>query len=1840
MSGGANPADVSVSSLISGFRRIPPAAVPAVLDCVIASTGLSPLSLFSSLLDSFPVLTKGIIKGNEKLDIEEKNFITSFVSASCHLLKISGANGCALQSFVWKILVPVMKSIHVHDCTVFNETADLFLNVVAETNTWGFIEESIVLFSLRSVGLSMGMLQSEEWSMYGWSRASVVGSEDQLTNSESNEDCMISPSENFPLHISCRVLAVILDFAVQSQKAAGSTLISTLASEKSAENFVKDLLWELCNMVLLMLVQSTEHRLCAVKFLLPNIFKAFVPLRAFEISVHGQAHILSRTFIFRKLWTCCKLLFSMGPLERRDSYRLLYLFLSFFSCADKSGDHYAFDGEEVFDIKAEKEFWEEMRKGLVDKEGFVRKQSLQILKMVLLANDGSYCYFDVSETKSSKETSMPHATTKRGRWANKEAESLGIGKICNSLDSSLNSQQKWEAFFLLYEMLEEYGTHLVEAAWNHKITLLLHTSLTHDDLVNTVNGELNQNEMEASTDIFKWLAVLWERGFMHENPLVRCLIMESFLGIDWKSYRHCAELVPEDFVLGPFIEGLNDPMHHKDFGIKGVYSSMTIEGATKFICQYASSLNVRKHFAFLTNLVSAIKRQSFGRAGLMAVTECITVVACRVQVRISNEGYSFCIITEEEKSFYNKKADLLDGLRFIIESSRQHFNPNYRFRVCNNVLEAAVSVMQAVDVPLETLLLFISAVPREFTDSGGGLRVKVQGWLSAFDDKCHTPNSCGMIEPLLKSLCEFPSSFVSHHVSVNEFISYDDEDLDAWESKAHRWARVLFLVIQGSHDVNAILTLVQTYADVLSKTKSHLLGVSVKFFILLVSLIQELQILQQKVVNSGEKGGSESERKLSEKVDHSASGDFPLIIQKFANSFSSILEGLVSFATSSCEIFWSVVVDDTDLPPSIRGKLGGPSQRRLPSSITTEVLQAITSVKVVASMTIWCAQFESDGTLSFAFVFFWNFFQKILALPTCDSETTLEVHLASYEALAHVLKVMVSQFPCLAVDLVGEVHRPSSLDVEAKSLIDSLVLSFLQHVNNLIAVEKLARSRRAVLLNLKWTCLEYLLSIPTHAFNNGVCMESSSNLISDGTLHLVFDDIVDSLENAGEESVLPMLRSVRFILEFFHTRISSVSSGDGVDAEMMWRLVSSSWILHVSCNKRRVAPIAALLSSVLHYSVFSKECMHESDGEPGPLKWFVEKVLEEGTRSPRTIRLAALHLTGLWLLNPKIIQYYVKELKLLTLYGSVAFDEDFEAELAENNDARREASLLAKSSDSELTVAFINTELYARVSVAVLFNKLADTAARVGTMDENENCRFALESGKMFLMELLDLAVNDKDLAKELYKKYSGVHRRKIRVWQMICILSRFVDKDILQMVTSNLHVSLYRNNLPAVRQYLETFGINIYLRFSSLVTEQLVPIFRNYDMRPQALSSYVFIAANVILHAPSTVQYSHLVELLPPIIPLLTSHHHSLRGFTQLLVFQVLIKLLPPLDSYAYEMSPLEKRCFEDLKSYLGKNSDCSRLRASMEGYLDAFNPIDSVTPAGIFSNRVEEVEFECVPTSLMEQVTTFLNDVREDLRFSMAKDAEIIRNESLRVSEDPSCPESLLIASKEEMQTQLAKELQLDFQRKITISKHDKDDADSDFCLWKGGSFKPLMEFEKEDQLLEEIFHSTSLAMEKIRGNRQPFILVGSLLDRIPNLAGLARTCEVFKAAGLAVADANVVHDKQFQLISVTAEKWIPVVEVPVSNLKVFLQKKKREGFSILGLEQTANSIPLDQFAFPKKTVLVLGREKEGIPVEIIHFLDACIEIPQLGIVRSLNVHVSGAIALWEYTRQQRSL
>merc|ERR1712043_1914 len=110
-------------------------------------------------------------------------------------------------------------------------------------------------------------------------------------------------------------------------------------------------------------------------------------------------------------------------------------------------------------------------------------------------------------------------------------------------------------------------------------------------------------------------------------------------------------------------------------------------------------------------------------------------------------------------------------------------------------------------------------------------------------------------------------------------------------------------------------------------------------------------------------------------------------------------------------------------------------------------------------------------------------------------------------------------------------------------------------------------------------------------------------------------------------------------------------------------------------------------------------------------------------------------------------------------------------------------------------------------------------------------------------------------------------------------------------------------------------------------------------------------------------------------------------------------------------------------------------------------------------------------------------------------------------------------------------------------------------------------------------------------------------------------------------------------FRNISVGAERWLPIREVRRPSLSAEILRFKHRGYAIVGVEQTHNSMLLHEWRFVPNTVLLLGAEKEGIDAEILPLLDGCVEIPQLGQVRSLNVHTAGSLVVWEYIRQQRA-
>ncbi len=82
--------------------------------------------------------------------------------------------------------------------------------------------------------------------------------------------------------------------------------------------------------------------------------------------------------------------------------------------------------------------------------------------------------------------------------------------------------------------------------------------------------------------------------------------------------------------------------------------------------------------------------------------------------------------------------------------------------------------------------------------------------------------------------------------------------------------------------------------------------------------------------------------------------------------------------------------------------------------------------------------------------------------------------------------------------------------------------------------------------------------------------------------------------------------------------------------------------------------------------------------------------------------------------------------------------------------------------------------------------------------------------------------------------------------------------------------------------------------------------------------------------------------------------------------------------------------------------------------------------------------------------------------------------------------------------------------------------------------------------------------------------------------------------------------------------------------------LDQLKHEGYRLVGLEQTTHSRNLHEYAFPRRCVLVVGNERNGLDEDVLRRLDDVVEIPVYGSPHAYNVATATSIALYEYCRQ----
>ncbi|XP_015117795.1 probable methyltransferase TARBP1 [Diachasma alloeum] len=492
------------------------------------------------------------------------------------------------------------------------------------------------------------------------------------------------------------------------------------------------------------------------------------------------------------------------------------------------------------------------------------------------------------------------------------------------------------------------------------------------------------------------------------------------------------------------------------------------------------------------------------------------------------------------------------------------------------------------------------------------------------------------------------------------------------------------------------------------------------------------------------------------------------------------------------------------------------------------------------------------------------------------------------------------------------------------------------------------------------------------------------------------------------------------------------------------------------------------------------------------------------------------------------------------------------------------------------------TDVITRASLVILMTRMA--------VQGKENIV------KSYIPQLLSM------LEKQKNKRYFGdsnVHRLKFRIMQILVLLSWKITEDDARTVHEALtQLILTESDQSSVRIMKEWILARLYTHHEPLrdLIWNLFPSARKN--RPGSLTSFVSIVYHVAKSLGKSKQLEYVRKAITHILPSCFCQQFIVRLYSQV----ILSKLLEIMD----RISPKESKKYESIREAVQESLRYGNLMTNSVKLLDNFyfSKFDSEENWDLHSifyqiPRLTNVSVDEWISVEVFQLLSFRYMLNVTVPIRHNPDNDLSEIETPTVLKEPVTPDA----------DSSHNEDFADIQRKIIPSTSGISTTDS---------------------------MPTLMTRQKLITNDTGLIVIATLIEGFPNLGGLARTAEIFCAKELVLKSKRYTENKDFQSLSVTAEKWITISEVKPHELRDYLLEKKSKGWNLVGAEQTINSINLLDMKFNEKTILLLGNEKTGIPANLIQLLDTCVEIPQAGVVRSLNVHVTGAICMWQYAQQ----
>jgi tRNA (guanosine-2'-O-)-methyltransferase len=138
--------------------------------------------------------------------------------------------------------------------------------------------------------------------------------------------------------------------------------------------------------------------------------------------------------------------------------------------------------------------------------------------------------------------------------------------------------------------------------------------------------------------------------------------------------------------------------------------------------------------------------------------------------------------------------------------------------------------------------------------------------------------------------------------------------------------------------------------------------------------------------------------------------------------------------------------------------------------------------------------------------------------------------------------------------------------------------------------------------------------------------------------------------------------------------------------------------------------------------------------------------------------------------------------------------------------------------------------------------------------------------------------------------------------------------------------------------------------------------------------------------------------------------------------------------------------------------------------------------------------------------------------------------------------------------------------------------------------------------------------------------------------NISAVMRSCDAVGIQEIYVLNTKIPrHKKWGARSSSSAAKWLTVHQFENTG-ECFAALRKKYS-TILTTHLSADAVSLYQLDLTRSVALVFGNEHSGVSEEIIQLADGNFIIPQVGMIRSLNISVACAVSLYEAFRQKQA-